>query len=322
VRALITGIGGFVGGHLARQLLNNGGCEIVGTVLFGHELSHPIGREGVELRQVDLTDGEAVLRLLREIQPDQIYHLAAQAFVPISFDNPWATLSNNISSQLHLLYGIAKLDLDTRILVVGSGEEYGLIRPEDNPVDENQPLRPASPYSVSKVAQDMLGLQYYLSHDVAAIRVRPFNQIGPGQSTDFVAPAFAHQIAAIEKSLQEPVMHVGNLEAKRDFTDVRDMARAYMLLLESGTPGEVYNAGSGEAHSIQQLLETLLHLSDAPIEVRFDPSRARPIDVPIVVCDASKLCATTGWKPEYSFEQSLADVLADMRTRIGVSAQS
>jgi GDP-4-dehydro-6-deoxy-D-mannose reductase len=259
VRALITGVGGFVGGHLARHLLSLGDYEITGTVLFGHEHSHPIGREGVNLRQIDLTDGDAVLNLLQETRPDQIYHLAAQAFVPTSFDNPWATLSNNIASQLHLLYGIAKLDLDARILVVGSGEEYGQIRPDDIPVNENQPLRPASPYSVSKVTQDMLCLQYYLSHDVAAFRVRPFNQIGPGQSTDFVAPAFAHQIAAIEKGLQEPVVHVGNLEAKRDFTDVRDMARAYALLLSSGTPGEVYNAGRGEAHSIQELLETLLN---------------------------------------------------------------
>lgn len=322
MRALITGVGGFVGGHLARHLTSLGDYEIIGTVFFGHELSHPLGREGVELRQIDLTDGDAVFNLLRETRPDQIYHLAAQAFVPTSFDNPWGTLSNNIASQLHLLYGIAKLGLDTRILVVGSGEEYGLIRPEDIPVDENQPLRPASPYSVSKVTQDMLGLQYYLSHDVAAIRVRPFNQIGPGQSTDFVAPAFANQIASIEKGLQEPVVHVGNLEAKRDFTDVRDMARAYRLLLASGTPGEVYNAGSGDAHSIQELLETLLHLSDASIEVRFDSSRARPVDVPIIVCDARKLHAHTGWKPEYSFNQSLADVLADMRARIGISAQS
>lgn len=319
MRALITGVGGFVGGHLARHLLGRGDFEIIGTILFNHEMSHSLGREGVELRQIDLTDGDAVLNLLREIRPDQIYHLAAQAFVPTSFDNPWATLSNNIAAQLHLLYGIAKLDLDTRILVVGSGEEYGLIQPHDNPVDESHPLRPASPYSVSKVTQDMLGLQYFLSHDVPAIRVRPFNQIGPGQSTDFVAPAFAHQIAAIEKGLQEPVVRVGNLEAKRDFTDVRDMARAYAMLLASGTAGAVYNAGSGVAHSIQELLETLLNLSDAPIEVRVDPSLARPVDVPIIVCNSAKLRTETGWQPEYTFEQTLTDVLADMRTRIRVS---
>lgn len=321
VRALITGVGGFVGGHLARYLLQRSDYEIFGTVMFPQELSSPLGQQGVKLRQIDLTDGDAVLSLLREVQPDEIYHLAAQAFVPLSFDNPWGTLQNNIASQLHLLHGIVKLDLDARILVVGSGEEYGLIRPEDVPVDEEQPLHPTSPYSVSKVTQDMLGLQYYLSHDIAAIRVRPFNQIGPGQSTDFVAPAFAQQVANIEKGLQEPIVYVGNLEAKRDFTDVRDMIRAYVMLLASGTPGDVYNAGSGEAHSIQELLDILLNFSDAPIEVRFDPARARPVDVPIIICDANKLRKATGWKPEYTFEQSLADVLSDLRNRASVSAR-
>jgi len=320
LRALITGIAGFVGRHLAEHLLDQPDYEVVGSVFFPEELAHPLASKGATLERVDLTDEAEVLRLLRDTQPDAIYHLAAQAFVPLSFDNPWATLSNNIHSQLNLLHGIVKLDLDTRILVVGSGEEYGVIRPEETPVNEDQPLRPASPYSVSKVTQDMLGLQYYLSHDVAAIRVRPFNQIGPGQSPDFVAPAFAQQIASIEKGIQEPVLRVGNLEARRDFTDARDMVRAYRLLLKHGIPGEVYNAGSGSAHSIQEILDTLLHLTDASVEVRFDPGRARPVDVPLIVCDITKLRAATGWRPMISFEQSLADVLADQRSRIGLSA--
>jgi GDP-4-dehydro-6-deoxy-D-mannose reductase len=322
VRALITGVGGFVGGHLARRLLTHSDYDITGTVLTARELTNPLAEQGVHLRMVDLTNAEAVTQLLGETQPQEIYHLAAQAFVPLSFQNPWATLSNNIQSQLHLLHGMVTLDLDARILVVGSGEEYGSIRPDEVPVSEIQPLRPASPYSVSKVTQDMLGLQYYLSHDVAAIRVRPFNQIGPGQSPDFVAPAFAQQIAAIEKGLQEPIMYVGNLQAQRDFTDVRDMVRAYILLIKQGEAGEVYNAGSGQSHSIQEMLDTFLMLTDAPIEVRFDPVRARPVDVPVIVCDASKLRAATGWKPTYSFEQSLADVLNDQRTRIGLSKAS
>lgn len=322
MKALITGVGGFVGGHLARHLLTRGDYDIVGTVLFQHEVAHPLGQQGVDLRLIDLNDADAVQKLLEATRPDEIYHLAAQAFVPLSFENPWDTLSNNIHAQLNLLHSMVKLDLDARILVVGSGEEYGSIRPQDVPVNEDHPLKPTSPYSVSKVTQDMLGLQYFLSHDVATIRVRPFNQIGPGQSPDFVAPAFARQIAAVEKGYQEPVMYVGNLEARRDFTDVRDMVRAYVLLLALGTPGEVYNTGSGEAHSIQELLDILLHLTDAPIQVHPDPARMRPVDTPVIICDATRLRAATSWSPAFTFEQSLADILADQRARVGLTAQS
>ncbi len=322
MKALVTGIGGFVGSHLARYLLEDRNYSVVGSIIEPPEQHHLLTTMGAQLYQVDLTDEEAVLKLLRDTKPDQIYHLAAQTFVPESFDNPWGTLGNNIHSQLNLLHGMVKVDLDARILVVGSGEEYGLVPPEHNPIDENQPLRPANPYSVSKVAQDMLGLQYYLSHDVAAIRVRPFNQIGPGQGRQFVASAFAYQIAAIEKGETEPILYVGNLQARRDFTDVRDMVRAYHLLLSSGEPGEVYNIGSGQAHSIQELLDILLHFSDAPIEVRFDPARARPVDAPLMVCNPAKMKSITGWSPAYTFEQTLADILADWRTRLGVSLKS
>jgi GDP-4-dehydro-6-deoxy-D-mannose reductase len=166
------------------------------------------------------------------------------------------------------------------------------------------------------VAQDMLGLQYFISHGVQAIRARPFNHIGPGQTERFVAPAFASQIAAIEQGKQEPVMYVGNLSAKRDFTDVRDMVRAYRLLMEKGQPGEVYNIGSGEAHSIQELLDTLLSLTDAPVRVETDPARVRPLDVPIVVCDARKMHKATGWATTIPFEDTLRDILDDWRSRM------
>jgi GDP-4-dehydro-6-deoxy-D-mannose reductase len=204
-------------------------------------------------------------------------------------------------------------------LVVGSGEEYGSVTPDQAPIDETLPLRPASPYSVSKVAQDMLGLQYFLSHNLSIVRVRPFNHIGPGQSQRFVAPAFAAQIAAVEAGQQERVIYVGNLKAKRDFTDVRDVVRAYYLLLTCGQPGEVYNVGTGQAHSIRELLDILLSLTDEPIEVQTDPTLFRPVEVPIVVCDPAKLQAATGWIPQIPFEQSLADVLNDWRERVGVT---
>jgi len=316
VKALITGVEGFVGGHLAELLLAESGVEVFGTSFFPVERSSHLTVKGVHIRQINLRDEDSVLAYLQEVRPDHIYHLAAQSFVPESFDNPWETLGNNIQSQLNLLHGMVKLDLPARILIVGSGEEYGPVSPDEVPINENQPLRPANPYSVSKVAQDMLGLQYHLSHDVAAIRVRPFNQIGPGQSKQFVAPAFASQVAAIEYGLQEPVIYVGALDARRDFTDVRDMVRAYWLVMKQGEPGAVYNIGSGQAHSIRELLDTLIGMTDSAVRVEVDPSRLRPIEVPIIVCDNAKVHATTGWEPQRRFEETLADVLADWRQRV------
>jgi GDP-4-dehydro-6-deoxy-D-mannose reductase len=317
VKALVTGLGGFVGSHLARHLLQ-ADTTVTGTTFCPPDQYPHLAAlidAGVQAQHVELTDERAVHKLLDQTRPDFIYHLAAQSFVPESFDNPWQTLGNNIHAQLNILHSMVKLNLDARVLVIGSSEEYGPVSPDDIPVNEGQPLRPANPYSVSKVAQDMLGLQYHLSHNLAVIRVRPFNHIGPGQSSRFVAPAFASQIAAIEKGAQEPVLYVGSLEARRDFTDVRDMVRAYRDVLTLGEPGAVYNIGSGQARSVRELLDILLHMTDAPIEVQTDPTRIRPVEVPIVVCDASKLRATTGWQPAYTFEQTLADILEEWRAR-------
>lgn len=317
MRALITGVGGFVGRHLVRYLLDQPNTTIFGTTFLPAERHTALAEMGVELTQAELTDEDTVRRILDKAAPDHIYHLAAQSFVPVSFEDPWYTLSNNIHAQLNILQTLAQTGGQaTRVLVVGSGESYGPVAPEDVPIDESQPLNPTSPYSVSKVAQDMLGRQYFLSHNLHAIRVRPFNHIGPGQNKRFVAPDFASQVAAIEAGQREPVIHVGNLEAQRDFTDVRDMVRAYYLLLTKGEPGEVYNIGTGKARSIQQLLDCLLDLTDAPIEVHVDPARFRQVEVPIIACDASKLRARTGWKPEYTFEETLATILDDWRERV------
>lgn len=320
MKALITGVGGFVGNHLVRHLLDQGDVDVIGTTFLAPEEYPDLASFDMELRQVELTDDDAVRALLDETRPDHIYHLAAQSFVPESFANPWGTLSNNIKAQLSIILAMIKLDLSSRLLVVGSAEIYGPVSPEDIPIDEQQPLRPPSPYSVSKVAQDMLGLQYYISHNLPIIRVRPFNQIGPGQSKQFVAPAFASQIAAVEAGQQEPVLYVGNLDAKRDFTDVRDMSRAYRLVMALGEPGAVYNIGSGQAHSIQEVLDVLLNMSDAAIDVQPDPARMRPTEVPIFVCNPARIRATTGWEPTYSLEQTLADVLTDWRERVRATA--
>ncbi len=316
MKALITGVGGFVGGHLVRHLLEQGDTTIIGAVYLPPEDHPDLVSTGIELHHIDLIDEDAVEHLLRRTQPDHIYHLAAQSFVPESFDDPWGTLENNIRSQLNLILSLIKLGLGARLLVVGTSEVYGPVTEDEIPIDEDQPLRPPSPYSVSKVAQDMLGLQYAISHHLDIVRVRPFNQIGPGQSKRFVAPAFASQIAAVEAGQQAPMIHVGNLEAKRDFTDVRDMVRAYRLVMARGEAGAVYNIGSGEAHSVRELLDVLLDHSPAPVEVRTDPARLRPVEVPIFVCNPARMRQATGWQPTFTFEQTLIDVLEDWRQRV------
>ncbi|MCY3915317.1 MAG: GDP-mannose 4,6-dehydratase [Chloroflexi bacterium] len=314
MRVLITGAGGFVGRHLSAHLGRvQAKARLIGTTFFPSETVHKAVNEH---RRIDLKGYEQVRDLLEDCRPDAIFHLAAQAFVPRSFDDPWETLENNIRAQLNIIRASLELDIQPRILIVSSAEIYGAVAPDQLPLDEDAAIRPTNPYSVSKVAQDMLALQYYLSHDLPIMRARPFNHIGPGQNERFVAPAFAKQIAAIEEDAGDAVIYVGNLEAKRDFTDVRDIVRAYHMIVEKGKPGEAYNIASGLAHSIRHLLDTLLQLSDIEIEVRVDPERLRPVDVPEIRGDSSKLRRDTGWQPKLSFEDTLRDVLSDCRGRL------
>ena len=314
MRALITGVGGFAGSHLADYLLSQIDWQVSGCVLPGWDCSHLDRR--VTCIELDLRDRLAVRSTLERIAPDMIFHLAAQAFVPVSWDDPWDTLENNIRSQANLLDGLVKLGARPRLLVVGSNEEYGLVRPEDLPLNENSPLRTNNPYAVSKVTQDWLGLAYFLSHQIPVVRVRPFNHIGPRQSENFVVPAFARQIAMIEAGKQEPVVRVGNLSARRDFTDVRDTVRGYYLALTKGEPGEVYNIGSGRSRAIQEILDILVSYSRVSLHVEQDPTRMRPSDTPEIRCDPTKFHKTTGWQPHISLEQSLRDVLDDWRARM------
>lgn len=314
MRVLITGASGFVGYHIATYLQSTQPDIILhGTVLDSNQRLSPAYAHRYE---IDLRDTEQVLDILETSQPDAIYHLAAQAFVPRSFEDPWETLENNIRSQLNIIEGCLKLGIQPRILVISSAEVYGEVSTNQMPMDENTPLRPTNPYSVSKVTQDMMGLQYYLSHQLPIMRARAFNHIGPGQSTRFVAPSFANQIALIEANQQEPFIYVGNLEAKRDFTDVRDIVRAYALIVEKGTPGQAYNVASGKAYSIQYLLDTLLTYSEIDIDIRIDEKRLRPVDVPEIRGDISKLNQDTDWQPIITFEETLKDVLDDCRQRI------
>lgn len=315
MRALVTGISGFAGSFLAEYLVAHTPFEIWGIALGSGESIPALGNRIVCVSE-DLADPSVAARSVAQAAPDWIFHLAAQAFVPLSWQDPWATIERNIRAQVNLLQAVTQQDLRPRILIVGSNEEYGRVEPHDLPIDEDTPLRPDSPYGVSKIAQDFLGLQYFLSHNLHIVRVRPFNHIGPRQNDRFVAASFAKQIAEIEAGKREPVIYVGNLEAQRDFTDVRDMVRGYVLALEHGAPGDVYNLGSGKSHSIRQLLDTFLSMTIAEIRVARDSTRSRPSDTPVTLCDPSKFRKQTGWEPQIEFEQTLRDTLEYWREKV------
>ena len=314
MRALITGITGFAGSHLAQVLLDRND-EVFGIARDeGYSLKH-LNHEIYPIIK-DLQDEEIAEQVIRDIKPDAIYHLAGQAFVPKAWSDPWDTFANNVRPQLNILQAMIKLKSKARLLVVASNEVYGQVSPDKLPVREDTEMRPDNPYGVSKVAQDKLALQYHLSHGVDVLRVRAFNHIGPRQSPVFVSASFAKQIAEIEAGLKPPYLKVGNLEAKRDFTDVVDVMRAYALLVEYGKPGEAYNIGTGRAYSIQYLLDVLLSCTRAEIKVQPDPARMRPSDVPVIFADNSKLRHCTGWEPTVKFEESLQRVLSYWRQQV------
>lgn len=309
-KVLITGASGFAGGFLAEHLLTSGNYDIFGTYTSDESLERSPVKEKIQFKKVDLQNRDQITSVLAEIKPEYIYHLAAQANVFASFKDPITTFHANIDSQVNLFEALRQLDLlGIKVLVICSSEEYGYLKPEDIPVKETAPLRPANPYSVSKVAQDYLAFQYNLNYKMPIIRARPFNHIGPRQKTGYVAADFAKQITDIEKGRQEAVIKVGNLDAKRDFTDVRDMVRAYPMLLEKGISGEVYNVGSGTSHKIREILDIMLSHARIAIKEEVDPNKLRPSDVPDIVCDNTKFTQLTGWKPEIPLEQTVKDTL-------------
>lgn len=315
MRVLVTGISGFAGKHLQRYLRSTlPDLELHGTV-FTATAPQTVAAQ-VFYHTLDLRDQQAVHAVLTQVQPDQIYHLAAQSFVPRSFEAPWETIEINTRSLLNLILACLDLHIKPRILVVSSAQIYGAVTPDELPITERAELRPSTPYSVSKIAEDMLALQYALSHQLPILRARPFNHFGPGQDTRFVAADFAMQIARIEAGQQQPIISVGNLSAERDYSDVRDVVRAYHLIMERGAVGEVYNIASGSAYSIQFLLDTLLKFTTAKIVVQVDEARLRPVDVPCIRGDISKLTAQTGWIPTIPFEQTLHELLEDYRQQV------
>jgi GDP-4-dehydro-6-deoxy-D-mannose reductase len=317
LNCLITGITGFAGSHLAEYLLSLGNCEVHGTIRWRsrtENIDHLKGK--IHLHDCDLRDSGSVYRLIADLKPDRIYHLAAQSYVPMSWTAPQETFVTNVIGQLNIFEAVRATGCSCRIQIAGSSEEYGLVMPDETPIKETNPLRPLSPYAVSKVAQDLMGYQYHQSYKMHIIRTRGFNHTGPRRGMVFVTSNFARQIAEIEKGKREPVLYVGNLEAVRDFTDVRDTVRAYYLILEKGVPGEVYNVATGKGYKIRQVLEILQGLSTAKFQIKQDPKRLRPSDVELLIGDPTKLKSATGWEPQYSFEQTLKDLLDYWRERV------
>jgi len=317
MRVLITGVTGFAGSHLAELLLEKGSIEIHGIERWRSKqenIAHI--KKDLAIHECDIKDISSVRRVLEEVRPDKIFHLAAQSFVPASWSAPAETLNTNVLGQLNIFEAVRHIGINPWIQIAGSSEEYGLVHEEELPIKETNPLRPLSPYAVSKVTQDLLAYQYQRSYNLNVVRTRGFNHTGPRRGEVFVCSNFAKQIAQIEKGIKEPVIHVGNLEARRDFTDVRDMVKAYWASLEKCEPGEVYNICSNKTCSIKEALDTLLRFASVKVEIKQDPKRMRPSDVPVLFGDNSKFVKQTGWKPVISFEQTLEDLLNYWRGKI------
>ncbi len=311
MKALITGVTGFAGSYLAELLVAENKGEVIGLHATDRHLKNVEAiKDKIRLEKINLLDASETNRIISEIKPDVVFHLAASTFVGDSFKKPAEFIANNSAAQINVLESVKENNLlGTKIVIVSSAHVYGLVKEKDLPIDEDTPFHPDSPYSVSKITQDYLGSSYYAAYNLQTVMLRPFNHIGPRLSSNISVSRFAKQIAEIEKGLQEPLMTVGNLEAKRDFTDVRDMVRAYVLSAEKCDNGEAYNIGTGVSHKIGDVLEQLLSLAKVSIDVAQDESLLRPSDIHELRCDVTKFKEATGWTPTVSLEKSLQDTL-------------
>ncbi len=310
--ALIIGAAGFVGGYLADHLTN----ECKWSVCVTKMPSERLDIQNVKVCDLDILDKDGISALLDREKPDVIFHLAAQSSVALSWKNPQLTADVNIKGTLNVLDAVRDSKMQPRIVLIGSGEEYGIVRPEEIPVKETTATRPANIYAVTKDTQNALGRLYAKAYGMQIISTRSFNHIGPNQTPVFVVADFCKQVAEIEKGLREPVMYVGNLSAKRDFTDVRDVVRAYSLLAKMGESGETYNVGQGKSYVIRDILDMILSFSDKQIKVETDAARLRPVDVPEIRADISKLVSATGWQPEIALESTISQTLDYWRGRV------
>ena len=310
MKALIIGAGGFVGGYLIREL-NNYGYEVHATHLPSETIKDDCFHHVLDIMRKD-----DISNLLSEVQPDIIYHLAAQSSVALSWKKPQLTAEINIIGSINVLEAVRENENNIRLILIGSGEEYGFIRENACPIKESEPPDPANIYAVSKVCTGMIGRIYHRAYNKDIIIVKAFNHSGPEQSEIFVVSDFCKQIAEIEKGLKSPEISTGNLSAKRDFTDVRDIVRAYRLLGEKGISGKTYNVGRGKAVSIEYILNTAVGLSEIPIVHSIDPDRLRASDIPLIEPDVSEILRDTGWKAEISVEKTISDTLDYWRKKI------
>src|SRR5688572_22034340 len=316
-RSLITGITGFAGSHMAELLLKEG-HEVFGITRHRSPSEHIEHLKGqLNLVEGDLKDLKSLQEVMLSVRPNYIFHLAAQSFVPASWTSPAATAEVNVIGSINLFEAIRNAHVDPVVQIACSSEEYGFVKEDEVPITEENELRPLSPYAVSKIAMDYYGYQYFKSYGLKIIRTRGFNHEGPRRGEVFVTSTFAKQIAMIEKGKQDPILLVGDLSTKRDFTDVRDMVRGYLLSVLKCEPGEVYNIASGKVWVIKDMLDHLISLSTIKdIKVQQDPKRMRPSDVPILLGDNSKFIKATGWQPEIDFKQTLQDTLDYWRERV------
>ena len=316
MRLLVTGSGGFVGGHLVELVRQEAPATSLHGVVQPHGSLAWSTSQGARIHEADLDDPAAAAAVIQEVRPDGIVHLAGQSSVQQSWLDPGGTLRTNVLGIVHLLDGARSASLRPAVLVVGSAEEYGPVGEAELPIREDAPLRPASPYAVSKVAQGALARLYGPAGGMRVVLTRTFHHTGPGRGEAFAESSFARQIAEIEHGLRPAVIEVGNLDAVRDFCDVRDVVRAYLLLLEKGEPGQAYNVCSGRGLRIREVLDLLLASSSARVEVRVDKERLRPADVPAQVGDPSRLRAATAWEPRIPIAETLRDLLSDWRARV------
>ncbi len=310
-KGLVIGAAGFVGSYLIDEMHANG-IEAYATKLPHEKFENTKAK----VYDLDIMDKEAIASLLFEIRPDYIFHLAAQSSVGLAWKNPGLTIDVNIKGSINVMDAVRELFYKPRVLLIGSGEEYGHIRPGETPITEENLLRPGNIYAATKACQNMIGNIYSKAYDLELMMVRAFNHIGPGQAPMFVVSDFCKQVAEIEKGLREPVMMVGNLAAKRDFTDVRDVVKAYVKLIAAGKAGETYNVGSGNAKAIQEILDLIVSMSSSDIKVEIDPNKIRPVDVPIIEADIAKIKELTGWQPEIPLEQTIRETLDYWRERV------
>ncbi|TCL59346.1 GDP-4-dehydro-6-deoxy-D-mannose reductase [Kineothrix alysoides] len=311
-KALIIGASGFVGGYLARHLLDECDMEVYATKLPYQDIED----ENIKKYDLDILEKEEIVSLLFEIRPDYIFHLAAQSSVGMAWKNPGVTIDINIKGSVNVMDAVRELYYKPRVLLIGSGEEYGHIKSDEIPISEETMIRPGNIYAATKVCQNMIGSIYAQAYDMEIMMVRAFNHIGPTQAPIFVVSDFCKQVAEIEKGMRDPVMYVGNLDSMRDFTDVRDVVRAYALLMEIGKPGETYNVGSGRAVAIREILNLIISLSDKDIKVEIDQNKIRPVDVPIIEADIAKIKELTGWKPKIPLQQTIKETLNYWRERV------